>query len=179
MRLAAISGSLRAVSTNTALLRALSANAPVGIQVEIVEGIGALPIFNPDVQETAVPAGVALFEDRIREAAGIIISCPEYAHGVPGGLKNALDWLVGGDVAVGKPVMLVHASPRSQLSRAALREILKAMSFTPFDRPELEVTLIGKRPDEVDQLLSNPDLRNRMRAIVREFASFAELARTG
>ncbi|WP_343070074.1 NADPH-dependent FMN reductase [Aminobacter carboxidus] len=102
----------------------------------------------------------------------MIVSCPEYAHGVPGGLKNALDWLVSRDAAVGKPAMQVHASPRSQFARAALAEIMKTMSFDLFDGPDLTITLLGKTPQEMDDILADAVNIASMRNTLSAFSSF-------
>ena len=116
----ALSGSLRAASTNSALLAALQRNAPADCRVTLYGELGRLPIFNPDDEGDRTPPQAAALIDAVTTADGLVVSSPEYAHGVPGGLKNALDWLVSRDAAVGKPAMLVHASPRSLISRAAL-----------------------------------------------------------
>src|SRR5437764_1175741 len=101
VRILAISGSLRAVSSNTALLRAAAALAPEGVEVELYGGLGDLPHFNPDLDDPdhkdREPAAVTDLRARVRSADGLLIAAPEYAHGVPGAMKNALDWLVGGD----------------------------------------------------------------------------------
>ena len=93
MKIIAISGSLRARSSNLALLRAAAALAPEEIEVAIYEGLGALPHFNPDDDEEGAtpPAPVAALRALLADADGIVISTPEYAHGLPGSLKNALD----------------------------------------------------------------------------------------
>ncbi|RVC58158.1 NAD(P)H-dependent oxidoreductase, partial [Mesorhizobium sp. M4B.F.Ca.ET.088.02.2.1] len=101
----------------------------------------------------------------------VIVSCPEYAHGVPGGLKNALDWLVSRDAAVAKPAMLVHASPRSLYARAALSEIMRTMSFVLFEETALEIVLIGKKPPEMEAILTTAENRLAMRAAVQGFAA--------
>ncbi|MER8525898.1 NADPH-dependent FMN reductase [Mesorhizobium sp. M0814] len=123
LNILAISGSLRAASTNSALLAALAQNAPPDCHVSVYDGLGRLPIFNPDEEGERTPLQAAVLIDAVTAADGVIVSCPEYAHGVPGGLKNALDWLVSRDAAVGKPATLVHASPRSLFARAALAEV--------------------------------------------------------
>src|SRR5436853_1978310 len=115
IRIVAISGSLRSGSSNTLLLRAASAIAPPGMVVDVYQGIDRLPFFNPDLDVDEVPQAVESFRATLRSAHGLLISSPEYAHGVPGVLKNALDWLVGstqGEI-VDKPVALVNASPRA------------------------------------------------------------------
>ena len=83
IRILAISGSLRAVSVNTAVLRAVQALAPEGVEVILYAGLGDLPHFNPDLEEHE-PAAVTDFRVKVRAADGLLISSPEYAHGVPG-----------------------------------------------------------------------------------------------
>ncbi|MBN9551244.1 MAG: NAD(P)H-dependent oxidoreductase, partial [Alphaproteobacteria bacterium] len=94
-----------------------------------------------------------------------------YAHGVPGGMKNALDWLVSRDAAVGKPAMLVHASPRSLYARAALAEVMRTMSFALYEET-LEIALLGKKPGEMEAILSQDANRQAMREAVRGFVGF-------
>jgi chromate reductase len=168
----ALSGSLRAASTNSALLAALQANTPPGCRVILYEGLGRLPIFNPDDEANGTPPEAGALIDAVTAADGVIVSSPEYAHGVPGGLKNALDWLVSRDAAVGKPAMLVHASPRSLIARAALGEIMRTMSFDLCTGPELEIALLGKKPPEVASILSEPLNVALMRDALSAFASF-------
>ncbi|TIW92910.1 MAG: NAD(P)H-dependent oxidoreductase, partial [Mesorhizobium sp.] len=100
-----------------------------------------------------------------------VVSCPEYAHGVPGGLKNGLDWLVSRDAAVAKPAMLVHASPRSLFARAALVEIMRTMSFE-LCNDVLEIALLGKKPPEVESILAEPVNRQAMHDALNAFADF-------
>ncbi|MES0038542.1 NAD(P)H-dependent oxidoreductase [Mesorhizobium sp. M0046] len=100
LNILAISGSLRAASTNSALLAALAQNAPPDCHVSVYDGLGRLPIFNPDDEGERTPPQAAVLIDAVTAADGVIVSCPEYAHGVPGGLKNVLDWLVSRDAAV-------------------------------------------------------------------------------
>lgn len=171
IELLAISGSLRAASTNSALLAALAANAPSDCRVTIYDGLGRLPIFNPDDEGARTPAEAARLIAAVTSANGIIVSCPEYAHGVPGGMKNALDWLVSRDAAVGKPAMLVHASARSLYARAALAEIMRTMSFAMYE-DALEIALLGKKPAEVETILGEGANQRAMRDAVQGFAGF-------
>ncbi|MFI0845812.1 NADPH-dependent FMN reductase [Mesorhizobium sp. IMUNJ 23232] len=172
VNLIGLSGSLRAASTNTTLLRALQSEAPQGCALALYDRLGALPIFNPDDEGERLPPEAARLNEAVSRADGVVISCPEYAHGIPGGLKNALDWLVSGPAAVGKPVMLIHASHRSQVSRDALREVLRTMSFNVFPGPELEVPLLGKKPAEFAEILGDPSCRQRLRATLADFVRF-------
>jgi len=94
MKILGISGSLRAASVNTALLRTAATLTPYGVTLIIYEGIGNLPHFNPELDKEPLPLAVTSFRSQLNISAGVIISSPEYAHGIPGVLKNALDWLV-------------------------------------------------------------------------------------
>lgn len=128
MRFLALSGSLRAGSFNTMALRALQALAPEGVRVVLYDGIGALPHFDFDRETQDLPGIVAELRRQVAAADGLVIACPEYAHGIPGSFKNALDWLVGMPDFPGKPVMLINTAPRATHAQAALREVLATMS---------------------------------------------------
>src|SRR5690349_8235590 len=95
MKILAISGSLRTGSSNTAVLRAAARLVPVGVEIVLYDGIARLPFFNPDLDGDEVPAPVAEMRTLIGSVDGLLISSPEYARGVAGVTKNALDWLVG------------------------------------------------------------------------------------
>jgi chromate reductase, NAD(P)H dehydrogenase (quinone) len=136
VRVLAISGSLRRHSSNRALLGAAATLAPAGMDWESYEGLAALPHFNPDDDEDGkpVPAAVAELRARVIAADGWIVSSPEYAHGVPGSLKNALDWLVSCPELPGKPVLLLNASAAGgDFAQAALAETLRTMSLRVLD----------------------------------------------
>jgi chromate reductase len=132
MKITAICGSLRAQSSNLALLRAAQKLAPEGIDLAIYEGLDKLPHFNPDDDEEGAtpPPAVAELRSLLAAADGILISSPEYAHGVPGSLKNALDWLVSDGALVGKPIALISASPvGGQFAQTSLVETLTTMNW--------------------------------------------------
>ena len=169
IRIIAISGSLRSGSSNTVLLRAASAMAPSGMTVELYDGIDRLPFFNPDLDGDQVPPSVESFRAELRTAHGLLISSPEYAHGVPGVLKNALDWLVGstqGEI-VDKPVALINASPRSTHAQASLVETLRTMSARVVADVKLTVSLKSQAIDEA-LLQSESDI---VRAVSAAFAA--------
>jgi NAD(P)H-dependent FMN reductase len=127
MKALALCGSLRAASTNAALLRATARVAPADITVDIFGGLADLPLFNPD-REARMPAAVQVFQSAIAGCDALVIASPEYAHGISGVLKNALDWLVSYEAFVGKAVAIFNVSPRSVHADASLREILTTMS---------------------------------------------------
>lgn len=128
MHLLALSGSLRAASTNTALLRALAARAAPRARVTLYERLGRLPIFTPDLEGPETPAEVQAFAAAIAAADGIVVACPEYVHALPGGLKNAVDWLVPREELIGKPIAILHASSRGDEGLAILRRVLGTVS---------------------------------------------------
>ena len=128
LKIVGISGSLRAQSSNAALLRAAARFAPV----TIYEGLGTLPPFNPDLDEEGLmpPPEVAELRRLLIEADAVLISSPEYAHGVPGVLKNMLDWLVSVGALERKRVALMNASPAGgTYAQASLLETLRTMNW--------------------------------------------------
>ncbi|HSU95766.1 MAG TPA: NADPH-dependent FMN reductase [Gemmatimonadaceae bacterium] len=131
MYILAISGSLRTGASNTTVLQAAALLAPPGVTITLYDGLGALPHFNPDLDSQdgdQLPAIVADLREQIGRADGVLISCPEYAHGIPGSFKNLLDWLVGSTEFPGKPVALLNTSPMSVHAPAQLAEILTTMN---------------------------------------------------
>jgi chromate reductase len=142
----AISGSLRRRSTNTELLLAAQRLAPPDMTIALYDGLDRLPHFNPDV-EPAQSLPVMDLKERLSRAAGLMISTPEYARGVPGSLKNALDWLVSGSEFVDKPVALLSASTRSNYAYDALRTTLTTMSGRLIAEASITLPLLGKNHD--------------------------------
>ena len=123
----ALCGSLRAASTNAMLLRAARRLAPPGVAVQIFPNLGELPLFNPDLEARPPPAVTSL-RAAVAGADAMLIASPEYAHGITGVLKNALDWLVSFEPFAEMRVAIFNASPRSVHADAALREVLLTMS---------------------------------------------------
>jgi len=150
MRVLSISGSLRSKSTNAALLRAAARVAPAAMEVMMYEGVADLPHFNPDLDldGDAAPPNVAAFRALLAWADGFVISSPEYAHGVPGSLKNALDWIVSSNELHDKPIVLINASSKGgEKVNALLTDTLEMMEgrvlqeasiLTPFARQALD-----------------------------------------
>lgn len=172
LRLLALSGSQRAASTNTALLRGLRAATPAGIDVVLSTRIATLPIFSPDLEEPAPPAPVAAFIDEIAAADGLIIASPEYVRAIPGGLKNAIDWLVSGAAVIEKPIALAHASHRGEDMLAALRVVLGTVSTRFAPDIFLSLPLMKKTPEEIAAQLAGPEDSARLRAWLQDFAAF-------
>lgn len=166
IRILAISGSLRAVSSNTALLQAAIALAPENVAITLYRGLSALPHFNPDLEPNEPPA-VTDLRSHIKHSDGLLISSPEYAHGVPGVLKNALDWLVSGEEFIGKPVALFNASSRATHAQASLIEIITVMSGRILS--ETTIDLLGKKLDAAG-IVSDAELSSMVRSTIHSFA---------
>jgi NAD(P)H-dependent FMN reductase len=134
MKLLAIAGSMRLSSSTAALVRASARLAPPGAVVEIYEGLAALPHFSPDLDVEPLPPPVAALRAAIGSSDGLVIATPEYAHGMPGALKNALDWLVSATEPIGLPVLLVSASPGGAgHAHAQFSEVLRTMNLRLVD----------------------------------------------
>lgn len=161
IRILALSGSLQAASSNTQVLLAITRLAPPGgVEVQLYAGIGGLPHFSPDLDGPAAPAPVLDLRARIARADAMIISSPEYAHGVPGSLKNALDWLVSGTEVVAMPIALLNPSPNSTHAQAALAETLRTMSTEVISAASATIPLSGRRLDAAG-ILAEPMMPNR------------------
>lgn len=168
MRILAISGSLRAASSNTAVVRAAKRVAPENVEVVIYDGLAGLPHFNPDFDNEEVAPSVADFRWQMKRADGVLVSSPEYAHGVPGTLKNALDWLVSSGETVGKPFALVNTSPRAVHAQASLKEILETMAAVIASEASVALPL-GDKKDEAS-IAADPDLSAQLRSAILELA---------
>ncbi|MCP3474039.1 NAD(P)H-dependent oxidoreductase [Bradyrhizobium sp. CCGUVB1N3] len=171
MKIATISGSLRAGSSNTAALRAAARLAPAGVEVIPFEGIAELPFFNPDLDGDDVPAPVGAMRNLIGRVDGLLISSPEYARGVAGVLKNALDWLVGSHEFPGKPVALINTSPRATHALAALTLTLETMSARIAKEACLTLPLLGGAFDE-HGIVADPAVAGPLRSAMERFAEF-------
>lgn len=171
MRFLAISGSLRSGSSNTNLLLAAARLVPAGTAMALYGGLAELPPFHPDVESSGVPiAAVDDFRARLREADAVAICSPEYAHGVPGVLKNALDWIVGSGEIVDKPLALLNASPRSEFAYAQLTEILTTMSARLVPGACINASLMGRKTLDVDGIVADPELANALRGAMAALA---------
>lgn len=126
-KILAISGSLRSNATNTAILKYLKI-VTEEVDIEIYGGLADLPHFSPLVNEEETPDSVVDFYDKIKEADAVIICTPEYAFGVPGTLKNALDWTVSTGIFYQKPVALITAASSGEKAHQAMLWILEAIS---------------------------------------------------
>jgi chromate reductase len=169
MRILAISGSLRSTSSNTAVLRAARTLAPPSVDIILYESPGALPHFNPDLDGDKPPQSVLELRSEVGRADGLLISSPEYAHGVPGSLKNALDWLVASVEFPGKAVALLNTAPRATHAGAQLTEILTTMSARLI--PEASVTLaLPMQTEDGAGFAANPEFSRTLSSALSALA---------
>ncbi len=151
MKLLAISGSIRAGSYNRALLKAMSELSSSGTTVTVYDGLKDIPIYDPNVADNAIPVAVADLMLKIRASDGVIISTAEYIYGVPGILKNVLDWLVSSDVLILKPVSVSSISTSSLggvRAHSALILILHTMNASVVVDGSIHVPSVYEKFDE-------------------------------
>ena len=165
MNVLALSGSLRARSINSAFCRVVARLAPPSIRVTVFSGLGDLPLFNPDC-EASPPDSVRLFRSAILQADALLIASPEYAHGISGVMKNALDWLVSFEGIVKKPIVTINTSPRARHASDALREVLHTMSTDVIEDASRQISLLGVCDTE-EAMLASPEVRKAVQYILQ------------
>jgi chromate reductase len=173
MRLLAISGSLRKRSSNTAVLLAAARLAPPDMEVVLYEGLANLPPFNADLDTDHPPAQVLAFRQQIGECQGLLLCSPEYARGIAGAMKNALDWLVGSSEFPEKPVALFNASQRAVHADAHLRLTLATMSARLIESASITLPLLGRDLDAdgiVGDSVLSAQLREALDSLARAIA---------
>lgn len=174
LKILAIPGSLRRGSYNRALARAAAELAPAGATVEIAE-IRDLPLYDEELNASGPPPAVLDLKRRIAEADAVFIATPEYNHGVPGVLKNAIDWTSrgAGQPWKAKPVAIAGASNggfgtvRAQL---ALRPILGCLDARVVENPEVHVSRAQDKVDAEGRLTDEPT-REKLRRLLEVLAS--------
>ncbi|MGI9037366.1 MAG: NADPH-dependent FMN reductase [Gemmatimonadota bacterium] len=155
-RICGVAGSLRRESYNRALLRAARELAPEGLTIDIFEGLREIPLFNADLEAGGDPAGVAAWKEAIRSADGLLIVSPEYNGGIPGVLKNAIDWAsrkgADDDAAIaGKPTALMGATPGllgTARAQGHLREVLAGAGAVVMPNPKVLVMSVAARMED-------------------------------
>jgi chromate reductase len=167
-----VCGSLRRKSSNAAVLDAVARLAPSDIEVVAYRGLADLPQFNPDDDVEPAPPAVDALRRAIAASDAIVISSPEYAHGVPGALKNALDWLVSGIEIYQKPIALLNPSPASQFAQPQLAETLRVMSTALVEDACLTLPIAGRGLDGA-AIAADPELANALRTALTALAQAA------
>jgi chromate reductase len=177
-----ISGSLRGASYNTALLRAAAEVAPDGMTIELFDGLGAIPAYNEDVEADGDPPPVKAFKDAIRAADAVLIATPEYNHGIPGLLKNAIDWASRPprqSALDRKPVAVMGASigiGGTAQAQLQLRQALVFPGAQAMPEPELLVSRVRDKID-AEGRLADELTRAALRDLLTAFRGWIEQVR--
>ena len=175
-RVIGFAGSLRRASLNRALLRAVAELASDRLTVEMHD-LNDIPLYNQDVEDAGAPPAVTALRDAIRGADGLLIAAPEYNHGVPGVLKNTIDWLSRpprGSVLNGKPVGLIGTSPGMTGTARSQSQLRQAFVFAnSYVMPQPEV-LVGRAHEKFDAegRLTDESTRKFLRMFVDQFVSW-------
>jgi len=176
VRVLGISGSLRSASSNSALVRAAVRLAPVGVELSLYRELADIPPFNPDLDTEAVPAAVARFRAALQASDALLISSPEYAHGVSGVLKNALDWVVGSGELIDKPIAVVNTAARATHAHASLCETLTTMSARVIEDASITIPLAATALN-ADGNLIDARVSTSLTSIIETLARNIDLAR--
>jgi NAD(P)H-dependent FMN reductase len=167
MRILAISGSLRTSSSAAAVVRLAAEVAPEGVGFTFFDGLGDLPHFTPDLDTEAPPATVQALRDLLAGADALLICTPEYAHGMPGSLKNLLDWLVSWTGFVGTRVAALSASPSADGGSYALQWLVQTLTVMSADVvTTMTVPFVKNRLATADE-----KLRQELAAVVRALSA--------
>ena len=156
LKILAISGSVREQSTNSYLLEFLKENAPENFDIEIFGDLKKLPIFSIDDVEQS-PVIIRTLLNKVKNCDAILISCPEYIHSIPGGLKNLIDWLVPHEEIIDKHIFLAHASHRGEDLLEQLRLVLKTASNNFHENIFIRFGIMNKSRDEIFEILKTHD----------------------
>ena len=170
LRILAISGSARAASRSTALLRALAAAAEGRAVVQVIADLAALPGFSPDLEGPPAPVQVEALLAAIAAADTVVICSPEYVHSFPGSLKNAVDWCVSRPEIIHKPIALVHASHRGDEMLAQLRRVLETVSSRFAPQLFLRVAISALPDEQVAEALAGASVA--MQQFLNELADW-------
>ena len=181
----ALSGSLRAQSYNTALLREAVRLAPAGMTIEI-GSIRAVPLYDADVEAQGFPEAVSALSAKIHAADALLIATPEYNFSFPGVLKNAIDWLSRPPldaVLARKPVAIVGAGGRLGSARAQyhLRQVCACLSMLVLPRPEVFIPAAWEKFDPQGRLTSAADEKqiSDVLAALADWTTLLQRARAG
>lgn len=177
-KIVGIAGSLRKKSFNLSLLEAAKGLMPEGSSLEIVS-IGAIPLYNGDLEEQGLPQAVTEVADRIASADGLLIASPEYNNGIPGVVKNAIDWLSRPPnmkrVFSDRPVGIIGATPGpggTRLAQAAWLPVLRLLACQFFSAKSLYVSGAAQVFGD-DGALKDDKIRELLGGYLEGFAKFS------
>lgn len=164
-KILAICGSTNPASINKSLIHAIADLTVDYFDLRIFEGIAQIPHFNPDLDNETPPVAVVDFRRRLQEAEGILICTPEYAMGVPGTLKNAIDWIVSSCGFCYKPVALITASTHGLKGHQSLLETLRIIESDITEETQLVISFVKAKVSKNSQI-TDPETREKVMAVV-------------
>ncbi len=181
MKILGICGSLRADSLNRLLLRAAAEQAPDGVVIEVAD-IGGIPLFDEDLEAQGDPGPVRALKEQLRDTDAVLIATPEYAWGVPGVLKNAIDWVsrpAGRSNLKQKPVALMGVSTGpwgTTRAQVQLRQTLTYLDALALQSPWVYVPM-GKEKFDGRGALTDERTRQQVKELVAALVAWTERVR--
>jgi chromate reductase len=166
VKILAIAGSLQKRSSNKALLALAGRRAPGGVEMVLCSSTGELPHYNPDL-ETGEPLPIVTqWRGELRAADGVLIASPEYGHGVPGSLKNALDWIVGSGDLFEKPVAVTCAAQGPGRGRMGLAMLVQTLRAIDAKLVWTEPVIVPRASIDERGEIMDPDVERQLDAVV-------------
>lgn len=156
MKILGICGSLQSLSANLALLHVAAASTPPSVAFTVFDGVRDLPPFNPDVGASGAPDSVLRWRRALAQSDAVFVACPEYGFGMPGALKNGIDWVIGSGELEGKLVAITAAVPSPERGRCGLRQLRDALTAAG-------ATIVGGEP-----IAKGPDFHGRIAELVAD-----------
>jgi chromate reductase len=178
IKILAISGSTRKNSSNLNLIKAIADLGSETFSVNIFEGLSALPHFNPDLDNEAAPEPVKKFRRQLREAEGILICAPEYAIGVPGSLKNAIDWTISSMEFFKKPVALITASLSGEKAHKSLLGTLLIIEAQMTGDTQLLIPFVKTKINE-DCKITDKETLNKVTRLIQSLSEIIASEKSG
>ena len=177
LRVLGIVGSLRTGAYNASLMNAAAALAPPGVTIDRCS-LADIPVYNQDVEAHGDPAAVASLRAAVRDASALLVASPEYNYGVPGVLKNAIDWISrppGKSPLPRKPVAImgVSSGPSGTMRmQIQLRVTMQALDMYAMPKPEISMSFCKDKFD-ADGRLTDPKTLEHLKAFMLSFAEWA------
>lgn len=167
-KIIAICGSTRKSSSNLNLILAIKELSTDIFSINIYDRLAEIPHFNPDLDNENVPKQVVDFRGQLKEADGILICTPEYAMGVPGTLKNAIDWTVSSCEFYHRPTALITASSVGEKGHASLLETLKIIEAQITEETQLLISFVKTKINNDCKITDNKTL-TEVKALIKAF----------
>ncbi len=161
MTILGICGSLQAKSGNLALLKVAAESIPPGVEFIIFDGLRDLPLFNPDLEVAGPVESVTRWRRALSGSRALLIASPEYAHSLPGPLKNGIDWVIGTGELEQKIVAITAAVPSHERGRRGLQALRDTLSA-------VRATIVGGEP-----IAKGAAFRSQVAALVRTLVETA------